>query len=75
MVKTTIRRKVLNMTKEMWDRLDETYPGESFETTAEEFLEKIGLPGALSAYWNSAERMFFEDIYVIANTRPKASGG
>ncbi|CAG0971303.1 MAG: hypothetical protein OIN86_10305 [Candidatus Methanoperedens sp.] len=72
MVKTTIRRKVLNMPMEMWDKLDKIYPGESFETSAEEFLEKIGLPGALSAYWNIAERMFFEDIYVIANTRSKA---
>jgi hypothetical protein len=71
MVKTTIRRKVLNMPMEMWDKLDKIYPGESFETSAEEFLEKIGLPGALSAYWNDEERRFFEDIYVIENARSK----
>jgi hypothetical protein len=69
MEKYKIRRKVLNMPASMWDKLDEVYPGEAFETTPEEFLRKIGLPGVLSAYWNNEERMFFEDLYVIQNGR------
>jgi hypothetical protein len=63
--KRKIRRRVLNMPLEMWNRLDAVYPGEEFTASAQEFLEKVGLPGALSAYLNDEESKFFDEIYAM----------
>jgi len=67
-----IRRKILNMSYDMWIRLDGFYKIESdkadefeFETTPEEFLNNIGLPSSLSAYCNEIENEFFKKIYEL----------
>lgn len=66
-----IRRKVLDMTYDEWKKLDKEYnlkenlDDATFETTPEEFLEKIGLPCGLSVYYNEAETEFFEQIYSL----------
>jgi len=61
-----IRRKVFNMTWEMWKLLDKIYGTEkTIETTPQEFYDKIGLPSCLSAYCTEEENMFFNEIYKI----------
>ena len=66
-----IRRLVLDITSEMWFKLDEKYHGDSFLITAEEFLDTIGLPGGQSALFNPEERIFFEEIYDLWRKREK----
>lgn len=63
MIKYKIRRKVLNMTIDEWDKLNKLHPGDVFETTPSDFLIHIGLPGGLGSYFNSDERKFFDEIY------------
>jgi len=66
-----IRRSVLDMTGEEWRKLKEIYPSKEFKTTAENFLDKIGLPGGMTAYYNLSERAFFDEIYDLYRRRLK----
>jgi|SRR5665811_832374 len=73
-VRFTVRRKVLDMSYEMWKRLDEVYkcgPADeaTFSTTSEEFLDRVGLPNGLGAYYSPEERDFFEEIYRVERGR------
>ena len=58
------------MPYKMWVKLDEFYnmkhkklDEDYFETTPQEFLENVGLPNGLSAYFNDDECVFFNQIY------------
>jgi hypothetical protein len=62
-----IRRNVLNMSWKMWKKLGDVYGTEDeIKTTPEEFLNKVGLPGGSSIYYNEEETRFFEEIYKMA---------
>jgi len=62
---------MLLITGEMWRMLDKQYPGDSFLTTSEEFLDMIGLPSGKSALYNPEERAFFDEIYSLWRTRDR----
>lgn len=64
-----VRRKVLNMALDEWQKLKVLYPSGEFTTTPEIFLDKIGLPGGLSSYFNQDERLFFDAIYDLHHRR------
>lgn len=69
MITLTIRRKVLNMSLEMWGKLDKKFGKDciEFDTNPKEFLESIGLPGVLTAFCNPIEKAFFDELYRVAD--------
>lgn len=67
----TVRRFVLMLPMELWATLDRVIgKQEEIHTTAEEFLDSIGLPAGKSAFYTDEERMFFDEIYDIHRRRP-----
>jgi len=57
----TIRRDVFNMSTKMWIKLGTG----GFTGTPREFLERIGLPGGLSALFTEEEQLFFDCMYAL----------
>ena len=68
-----VRRSIITLTGEEWRKLDEMHPYSDFKTTAESFLDQIGLPGGKSACYNLSERAFFDEIYALYRRRLKNS--
>lgn len=66
----TIRRSVLMLPLGAWTTLDGVCKDAEIHTTAEEFLDSIGLPAGKSAFYTDEERMFFDEIYDIHRRRP-----
>ena len=51
----------------MWEKLPD---GDFYEGTAKNFLVSIGLPGGKSAFFNSEETSFFDEIYALGRMTP-----
>lgn len=67
----SVRRFVLLLPMEMWVTLDRVIgKQDEIHTTAEGFLDSIGLPAGKSAFYTDEEREFFEEIYDIHKRRP-----
>lgn len=58
-----IRRDILNMPIDMWNKFEVEFGKMHYRGTAEWFLKNIGLPGSLSAKCNEQETEFFKEIY------------
>lgn len=66
-----VRRFVLLMPGEMWHVLDTYYHAATFLTTAQEFLDEIGLPRGKTAFYTPEERGFFNELYALWRERHK----
>ena len=66
-----VRRKVLNMSREMWDFFHALSEGdETIITTPRAFLNKVGLAGGFSGKFNDDEREFFDLLYDLSRSTP-----